>query len=153
MPLPLHIIIRNLLPENRRRIPEQKPRALKNRRTEIINIRITTRRCRRLREVGTQDSIGCVYRDETFIRECGAVEVEDGFDAGEGWGACAAEDGIFGVDVAEGFEVFGVEGLAEEGEELVDGGEGGCVAGGISDGARGEGNGGDAWEGGDGEEG
>ena len=94
-----------------------------------------------------------MYRDETFIRECGAVEVEDGFDADEGWGACAAEDGIFGVDVPEGFEVFVVERLAEQGEELVDGGKSGCVAGGVSDRARGEGNGGDAWKGGDEEEG
>lgn len=51
---------------------------------------------------------------ETFVLERRGVEIQDGFDA-DSWGcAFAAEHGVLGVDVSEGFEIFVVQGLTEE---------------------------------------
>lgn len=71
---------------------------------------------------------------ETCVLEGGRVELDDGREAGERRGAATADGGVGGVYVAEGGKVLLVKGLAEEGEKLVDGGEGGGVIGGVAHG-------------------
>ena len=71
-----------------------------------------------------------MFGHETGVGEGIAVEGLDGGEADKRVAAAAVDDDVGGVDVGEGVEVLFVEGEAEEGVELVDGGYGDGVAGG-----------------------
>lgn len=109
------IVIRELLAELHRRVPEQGASTLEDRRAKVVHVRVAGGRCGRLSEVGPEDRVGCVLGHETFVLERRGVEVQDGFDTDSGGCSLAAEHSVLSIHVPEGFEIFVVQGLAEEG--------------------------------------
>ena len=129
----LHILIIKPLAEHHRLIPKQKPASLLRRFPEIKGIGVVLGLGRGGGEVVGVDGGDGVFGHETAVREGLAVKSLDGGQAAKWVAASAVDDGVGGVDVCEGSEVLFVEGEAEEGAELVDGGYGDCVPGGEKD--------------------
>lgn len=132
----LHILVVEPLTEHHRRIPKQEAASLLSRFPEIKRIGVILGLGRGPGEVVGIDRGDGVFGHETAVREGVAVKGLDGGEAGKGAAAATVDYGIGGVDVGEGVEVLLVEGEAEEGVELVDGGHCDSVAGGEEDAGR-----------------
>lgn len=132
----LHILVVEPLTEHHRRIPKQEAASLLSRFPKIKRIGVILGLGRGPGEVVGIDRGDGVFGHETAVREGVAVKGLDGGEAGKGAAAATVDYGIGGVDVGEGVEVLLVEGEAEEGVELVDGGHCDSVAGGEEDAGR-----------------